>query len=255
MYFLLLGISFAGCQKENTPLVSTKTDIWKRAEEEVYKSVKELKAQHKAEKNRNQVYSNKFFCGKESNPFVAFTFDDGPHPAYTPRIIEVLNRYQAKGTFFIVGKMAEKYPELVKSIYDNGHLVANHTYHHVNLTKIPTKEIMIEWQACNDIIKNITGNSPLFCRPPGGDYDQYVMEAAKDLNLTVALWSINPGDYENPGESKIKEIILKKAKSGSVVLLHDGIEETIKVLPDILQQLRTKGYQLVDLNTMKSKNK
>lgn len=223
--------------------------FWQRAKEEIYKSPEELQAQHTREIRKGQFYS-KVMSGDPKVPEVALTFDDGPHPHYTPKILAILKRYNIKATFFVVGEMAQKYPWLIKDEYAAGDLIGNHTYHHVNLTKIPFVEVAIEWQANQDVIKSITGKDMKYCRPPGGDYDRHVINAAMDVGLTTVLWTDDPGDYASPGDKTIEVRTLDRVHNGGIILLHDGIQQTIDVLPQIIETLQRKGYKFVTVDQM-----
>ncbi|MDW8028446.1 MAG: polysaccharide deacetylase family protein [Armatimonadota bacterium] len=257
--FLAFTIAIVGCRTETKQQATTKGDVpktsvqvdkyWQNAKEEVYKSVLEILAQHQAELERGIKY-HKLIHGDRTKRQVAITFDDGPHPDYTPKLLEILRQYEAKATFFVVGKMAEKYPNLVKEQVADGHSVGNHTYHHVNLTRIPKEYIATEIKACGEVLRSITGKAPRLFRPPGGDYDKQVAEVAEALGYTIVLWSINPGDYADPGEKVIETLVLKKVRNGDIILLHDGVQETIDVLPQILGFLKDKGYQLVTVDEM-----
>jgi len=223
--------------------------FWARALQEVYKSTGELQAQDERELRKGIIYK-KLIRGNPDIKAVALTFDDGPHPDYTPKLLAILKNYDVKATFFVIGKMAEKYPDLIKAEYADGHVIANHTYHHVNLTKIPEDEIRAEWQACNDVVKSIIGIDMKFCRPPGGDYDVDVITAAMDTGLITVLWTDDPGDYASPGDKVIEERTLKYISNGAIILLHDGVQQTIDVLPQIIEYIKSQGFQFQTVEEM-----
>jgi len=215
---------------------------WERAQQEDYKSPEELQAQHAREVRKGQFY-RELMRGNPNAKSVALTFDDGPHPQFTPQILAILKKYNVKATFFVVGKMAKQYPNLIKQEAAAGHVVGNHTYDHVNLTKIPLGDISIQWQKGNDVIKRILGQPPCFCRPPGGDYDRAVITAASANGLTTVLWTDDPGDYAKPGDRVIEERVLRRIDNGGIVLIHDGIQQTIDVLPQIIEHLQKRGFK------------
>ncbi|MDQ7827294.1 MAG: polysaccharide deacetylase family protein [Candidatus Eremiobacteraeota bacterium] len=223
--------------------------FWERAHEAVYRSPEELKAQHKREGRKGIVY-DKLMYGDLSRKEVALTFDDGPHRLFTPQLIRLLKKYEVKATFFFVGKMAEKHKDLVRALTAEGHEVENHSFHHVNLTKIPKEEIEVEWLACNEVLKSITGREPKFCRPPGGDYDDEVIQAAARCGLTTVLWTDDPGDYARPGKEKIEDRVLANIDNGGIILLHDGVQQTINILPDIIEHLKKRGYKFITITEM-----
>jgi len=228
----------------------TETDkYWKQAEAEVYKSALEILDQHRAELARG-IRHHKLMHGDPRGKQVAITFDDGPHPDFTPKLLAILKQFNAKATFFVVGEMAEKNPALIKSEVAGGHNVGNHTYHHVNLTKIPNEYVATEIKACGDVIKSITGKAPHLFRPPGGDYNERVAEVAEALGYIIALWTDDPGDYASPGKRLIESRVLDNITGGSIVLIHDGVQQTVDVLPPILEHLERKGYECVTIDQM-----
>jgi peptidoglycan/xylan/chitin deacetylase (PgdA/CDA1 family) len=225
------------------PLPSATVDaFWARAKQEVYKSPQELTAQRMREIRKGLPYAE-LVRGAPRMSTVALTFDDGPHPDFTLRLLAILDRYNVKATFFVVGEMAEKYPSLILAEQNRGHVVGNHTYHHVNLTKIPVLQVRVEYQACQDVVRTITGDTPRFCRPPGGDYDGAVIDAARSLGLTTVLWTDDPGDYASPGAGIIKARVLDRVGNGGIILLHDGIQQTLDVLPQIIERLQKRGLR------------
>lgn len=206
--------------------------------------------QHEAELERGVRYS-KLMHGDRNRKRIAITFDDGPHPKYTPQILSILKANNVRATFFLVGEMAVKYPWLVNQELGSGMAIGNHTYHHVNLTKIPEAQVATEIKACGDVLYKITHQKDhLIFRPPGGDYNSDVAEAATALGYKMILWTDDPGDYASPGKKVIQTRLLDKVSNGGIILIHDGIQQTIDVLPGIIKQLRAKGFELVTIPEM-----
>jgi len=193
---------------------------------------------------------NTFLHGNHDKKQVAITFDDGPHPAYTPKLLDILARHNAKATFFLVGEKAEQAPNLVRAQAAAGHNIGNHTYHHVNLQKIPDEDVAVEIQACGEVLKGILGQEIHLFRPPGGGYDRQIAVAAEALGYTTVFWSDNSGDYKNPGGKALEARVLKRIGNGGIILLHDGVRQTVEVLPQIIQILKNKGYELVTIDEM-----
>ncbi len=252
---LFLSAITAGC-RANTPengvaatSQQTSNVYWQNAKLEVDKGALELLVQHKIELARGIKY-HKLIRGNRDRKEIAITFDDGPHPKYTPKLLSILKRYNAKATFFVVGEQAAKYPFLVKAEIAAGHQVGNHTYHHVNLTKIPVEGVATEIKACGDVIKSITGTAPHAFRPPGGDYNTPVAEASEALGYTMILWTDDPGDYASPGDIVIQDRLLTTANNGGIVLIHDGVQQTVDVLPRILAFLHAQGYKFITIDEM-----
>jgi peptidoglycan/xylan/chitin deacetylase (PgdA/CDA1 family) len=144
---------------------ATVDEYWLNALREVYRSPVELRAQHETERRRN-IHLDKIMHGDPGKLQIALTFDDGSHPDCTPGILKALADANAKATFFLVGEKAEQAPDLVKAEFAAGHSVGNHTYHHVNLTKIPDRLVAAEIQACGSVLQSITGVKPHLFRPP-----------------------------------------------------------------------------------------
>jgi peptidoglycan-N-acetylglucosamine deacetylase len=224
---------------------------WQNARREVHRSVRELQAVHQDEHDNGLHYA-KLLSGSPRKKEIALTFDDGPHPSYTNRLLAILATYKIPATFFVVGEMAEKHPDLIRAEQSAGMEIGNHTYHHVSLTKIPSEFIFDEIKACGQVIQSITGSAPDWFRPPGGRYDDDVANASQALGYTMALWTNDPGDYNHPKTDILLKRTLDKATSGGIILLHDGIEETIQILPALIETLQKRGYKWVTLDRLKA---
>lgn len=248
-----LGASAVGSAPPKVnPAKPVKNDpYWQKAMVEVYRSAEELKAQDRRERRRGLVLP-KLSRGNPKLKQLALTFDDGPHANFTPQLLDLLKQLDVKATFFITGKMAEKYPDLVKRIAAEGHTVGNHTFSHVTLTKIPFEEAVIEYRANNDLLQRLIGKRVRFCRPPGGDYDEDVIRAATACNLTTVLWTDDPGDYANPGTQVLAKRTLSKLSNGGIILLHDGGPETLKLVPQLVAYARKKGFQFVTVDELQA---
>ncbi len=236
---------------QNSAVMEREDSFWKRAQQEVYRSPEELYAQDVRERRRGQ-FLPKLVRGNRSQKLFALTFDDGPHPIYTLKLLQVLKKANVKATFFVVGKMVEKQPDLLKAIDNAGMEIGNHTFSHVNLTKIPVKDIETEYRANNDIVTKVIGKSMMFCRPPGGDYDADVINAATSAGLTTVLWTDDPGDYANPSNNKLKKRTLARLSNGGILLLHDGIKGTLLVLPQIIAYAKKQGFRFVTVTELQN---
>lgn len=234
------------------PAKPVKTDpYWQKAMVEVYRSADELDAQDKREKRRGLILP-KLQRGNPNLKQLAITFDDGPHPNFTPQLLDLLKSLNVKATFFVIGKMAEKYPDLVKLIDAGGHCVGNHTFSHVTLTKIPFKDEVIEYRANNDLLSRLIGKRIRFCRPPGGDYDEDVIRASTECSMTTVLWTDDPGDYADPGTQVLTQRTLSKLSNGGIILLHDGGPETLKLVPQLVNFARKKGFEFVTVEQLQA---
>ncbi len=223
--------------------------LWRKANEVKYKSPAELKTQHEKE-IRAGVQFKKIIWGNPANKAVALTIDDGPHEIFTPQILKILKKYNIKATFFVVGKMAEANPELIRAEAADGHTIGNHTYSHPNLKQLHSDDIKAELLACNYIVKSILGLDMKYFRPPGGDYNYRVVNAMTEEDFTMVLWTDDPGDYLNPGKENIENRVLARIENGGIILLHDGYQQTIDVLPQIIEHLKSRGFRFQTIEEM-----
>ncbi len=179
----------------------------------------------------------------DPDKIIALTLDDGPEPRSTPKILDILNQYDARATFFVIGQKAESQPELVKRIIKEGSEVANHSYSHRALVGLPTRHVTEELQKAGEVIEQITGQKPRFFRPPGGVFDRNVITEANRLEYRMMMWS-NPG---HPGGANLTENLLMSSFDGAVIMLHDNAA-TVGLLPALLEGWKHKGYRIVTLS-------
>jgi peptidoglycan/xylan/chitin deacetylase (PgdA/CDA1 family) len=184
---------------------------------------------------------------------VALTFDDGPWPEHTQRVLAVLKRFHVRATFFMVGLQVERYPDLVRDVELAGHEIGNHSYDHPvdpPLADLTEHRITAEMTDTNEILAR-DGSRPTLFRPPGGSYDDFVVQEARLQGMRVVLWSVDPKDWRAGRTSKeIVKKVLNSVEAGSVVLLHDGggdAEHTIRALPKLIKGIRKKGLGFVTL--------
>ena len=180
-------------------------------------------------------------------PMVAITFDDGPNPATTPELLDLLKKYDVRCTFFMVGKNAEANPDIVKRIYQEGHELGNHSWDHADLSQLSEAQIIEELQSTDDAIFKACGHDPLYIRPPfGAMSDVYQNTVDRDS----ILWTIDTRDWESHDASKIKKIIDTYVSDGSIILLHDIHEDSVKAMKSVIPELLEKGYQLVTVSDL-----
>ncbi|MFM9872500.1 MAG: polysaccharide deacetylase family protein [Fimbriimonadaceae bacterium] len=233
--------------KTNEATLDKDNAYWKNAQIEVYKSAEELQAQEERELRSGKPLTT-LRHGPLNKKEIALTFDDGPHEFFTPKLLTLLDQYHVKATFFVIGKMVDANPNLLKQIHTHGHLIGNHTFSHVTLTKLPFDEILTEYRATNDVIRATIGITPKYCRPPGGDHDSATTQAAQYLGLQTTLWTDDPGDYANPGDGIILSRLYKRLGNGGIILLHDGPTETLEILKTFIPACKNKGYTFVTLD-------
>lgn len=186
---------------------------------------------------------------------IALTFDDGPHPVRTPEILDILDRYSIKATFFLIGENIEYYPEVVKREIMSGHEIGNHTYSHAQLDKLTKAEIENEITKFENSLLKHYDYCPSLIRPPCGSFGDSFKTAVEDLNYKIILWSIDTRDWSHTPADKITKNILSKAKSGDIILMHDyitGTSPTPQVLETIIPKLLEEGYEFVTVSELLS---
>ncbi len=191
---------------------------------------------------------------------VAITFDDGPDPRWTPKILDILKAANVKATFFLVGVNAEHHPALVRRIVDEGHEIGNHTYYHPNLALCWPEHIRLELNATQLLLETITGRATTLFRPPyAADTEPsqlselIPLQIAEDLNYIVVMESIDPQDWAKPGADTILQRVKQQRHDGSIILLHDAggdRSQTVEALPRILDWLHTRGDSVLPLSTL-----
>ena len=199
--------------------------------------------------------------GKTASPvsaaggYMALTFDDGPYPPYTDRLLDVLKEKKAHATFFLVAEQAQRHPELVKRALAEGHTVGLHAFRHRDFLKLTEEERQNDLALGKKVLHDITGKEPVYWRPPHGFRDFSVMEVAAAEKLTVVNWSVIPRDWTGIGKQEIQSRVMDKAENGAIVLLHDGDspfykasrQPTVDAVVLLIDSLREKGYHLVSL--------
>ena len=187
--------------------------------------------------------------------YMALTFDDGPYPPYTGRLLDVLKEKKIRATFFLVGEQAEKYPDLIRRMVDEGHTVGLHAFRHRDFLKLTEEEKEKDLQQGKEILQSITGKEPVYWRPPHGFRDSSVMKIASAKDLQVVNWSVIPRDWTGIDKQEIYNRVMDKAEDGAIVLLHDGDsplykasrQATVDAVCPLIDSLREKGYHLVSL--------
>ncbi|OIK10329.1 chitooligosaccharide deacetylase [Bacillus sp. MUM 116] len=200
-----------------------------------------------------------FWEVKTKEKLVALTFDDGPHPFFTPKILDILEKYHAKATFFVTGLKAEQYPDLIKREFAEGHEIANHTYNHHFQDNLNPRILSDEIKKADKAIKRITGVTPSLFRPVGGYYNDSVIKTAVQNQKTVIIWTWGQDsrDWKNPPVSQICDSVLKGVKPGNIILFHDWHGDqfskkcsTTKALETILEDLKNHGYKCVTMSEL-----
>ncbi|MFN6460476.1 MAG: polysaccharide deacetylase family protein [Nostoc sp. DedVER02] len=180
---------------------------------------------------------------------IALTFDDGPWPDSTAKVLDILKQNQIKGTFFLIGQNVKNYPSLLKREIAEGHVIGNHTWHHWYQFLNP-QAAAYEIDHTADLIYQVTGIKTNLFRPPGGIMHNGVADYARNSKYAIVLWSSDSVDYSRPAVPKLINNVFRKAKPGGIVLMHDGggnRSKTVQALPEIIANFRKQGYSFVTI--------
>lgn len=185
---------------------------------------------------------------------ICLTFDDGPDPEQTPVILDLLHKYGAHATFFVTGIQAMEHPELLRREVREGHEIGNHTYHHKFFRHPSRDAVLRELSEAEQAIVDASGKRSRLFRPPGGYYDQTIVDAAREAGYQVIMWSWHQDtrDWSRPGVGRIVSKVLGNARPGDIVLFHDHVDgtQTISALEQILPELQKRDFQFVTVSEL-----
>lgn len=191
---------------------------------------------------------------------VSITFDDGPSPEFTPQVLDILGRYGVKATFFVIGRMAEQHPDIIRRMAQEGHDIGNHTYHHFNLILLDQAKIEAEIAHGEAAITAITGRRPELFRPPRGLYTNKIRRRVLERGYRIILWTVSAADWGPINVGAIIFRVMCFTRRGSIILFHDGgaivrrhggsRRRTVKALPVVIERLRRKGFEIIPVSEM-----
>ena len=177
---------------------------------------------------------------------IALTIDDGPSPVYTPQILQLLDKYQVTATFSMIGLQVDAHPGMAREVAAAGHMIANHTWSHLNLAVLPPVTIADQINRASDAIHTVTGRVPTLFRAPYGAWSPAILAHCAQTGMTPLDWSVDPRDWSRPGVASIVGNIMRNTKTGSIILEHDGggnRSQTVAALKIVLPRLLAAGYQ------------
>ena len=183
----------------------------------------------------------------EVRPVVALTFDDGPNASSTPILLDGLKERKVRATFFLIGENVEKgeNEKIVKRMYEEGHLIGNHTYTHFNLSKLETGEAKKELEQTDTVIEKITGKQPAFARAP---YGELPVDSEQDLSRMYIGWTVDPLDWMTEDAGAVVKTVVEEINPGDVILLHDCYPSSVQAAIRIVDLLQGKGYEFVTVD-------
>jgi peptidoglycan/xylan/chitin deacetylase (PgdA/CDA1 family) len=186
-----------------------------------------------------------------ARPVVAMTFDDGPHPTLTPRLLDILGARGIRATFYVIGWRVLREPQLMRRIVAEGHEIGNHTWSHPSLFGYSDAGVLNELDRTSQAVYETVGRPPVTLRPPYGNLyprqRRMVMEAR---NMPTVLWSVDPEDWRRPGSAAVASRIVSQSHPGGVILSHDIISGTVQAMPAALDGLQARGYQFLTVSEL-----
>lgn len=198
-------------------------------------------------KSGNVSYSRVHVSGN----YIAITFDDGPHPSNTPRLLDMLAARNIKATFYVIGRSVDLYPNVVRRTVAEGHEIGNHSYTHRLLSKLSDSEVLSDLRRCRDSVGRAAGVQPRTLRPPYGGLLQRQRELVHaELGYPTILWSVDPLDWKRPGAGVISSRILSGTSAGGIVLAHDLHAQTVDAMPATFDGLLRRGFKFVTVSQL-----
>lgn len=179
-------------------------------------------------------------------PCMAVTLDDGPSPL-TPGFLDVLRDHQAAATFYMLGQEAQAYPDMVRRVAAEGHMVGNHTWNHPHLTKVPPATVTDQISRTGTVLRELSGQPVETFRPPGGMIDDAVLAL---VGMPAIMWSVDTRDWAQPGDDELRRYAIDEPAVGSILLMHDIQPVSSRVFPDVIAGLSDRGFALVTIDQL-----
>lgn len=183
----------------------------------------------------------------EMPPQVALTFDDGPHPSYTKKLLDGLKERGVKATFFVVGENIPGREEIIKQMWEDGHLIGNHTWDHEDISKMSPQEACAEFQKTSNLVKKITGAGTAYVRAPFGNWDDALN---CETTMISVRWSVDTLDWTTKNVQQIVNKVVNNVKENDIILLHDYYDSSVEAALQIVDILQSRGYELVTVEEL-----
>jgi len=184
-------------------------------------------------------------------PYIAITFDDGPHAVHTPKLLDMLKQRGLKATFYVVGQCAAEYPDIMKRIAAEGHEIGNHSWNHVALNSVGADSLRKQMENTNAAIEKSTGLRPATMRPPYGATSARLNKLFnEEYGMKVILWSVDPLDWKNRNAATVSSRIIQNTHPGAIILAHDIHATTVAAMPEVFDTLTAKGYKFVTVSEL-----
>lgn len=183
----------------------------------------------------------------DMKPKIALTFDDGPHPVFTPELLDGLKERNVQATFFVIGKNVEGNEEIIKRMSDDGHLIGNHTFDHVEITKLSREEASDEIERTSELVEEITGSPTEYVRPPFGLWKD---DLECGIQMIPVMWTVDPLDWTTGNATNVVNKVVTKVKENDIILLHDYYESSVQAALRIVDILQKEGYEFVTVDEL-----
>ncbi len=203
-----------------------------------------------------------FWRADTDEPVVALSFDDGPHPTFTPRLLDILAKHEVPATFFLIGRYVKKHPHIAERIAADRHEIGNHTYHHRIMPLLPGRMLEHEIRTTHQLILDATGREAQLLRPPMGLFTRRTVDVTEACGYKTVVGDVYPRDPNLPGTERIVRRVLRRTRPGSLIILHDGgntrvvdRSQTLTAVDRIIPELKRRGYRFVTLSKLIEKDK
>lgn len=219
----------------------------------VISPIKAVKTNIELKENEAKSTGEIFTHGEAGQRRVALTFDDGPHKEFTPEILDILKRENICATFFVVGQNAENMPDMIDRLMDEGHEIGNHTYEHTFLKGLDKERQTREIDLCDDELFYHSEYCTHLLRPPGGLYDDNVIDICAERGYSIVIWSIDTRDWTGASTQKIIDTVMDNLEDGSIILLHDFNRpgsHTVEAVSQLIPEIKKLGYSFVTVSEL-----